>query len=880
MAITDFQVGEGHYALAYGEHIVSGILAGYDNTNPTLVKIKVLLGLGEWNALREVSYDGTIIDPTNYTFHRGTLSTGATDPVQGVDDLFPNSIFHSRIAYYSATLPNGLGAEERPDKMRVIAETLKVPYYNSSGTQLGTIYSPNPADVFADVVRRNCLRLKLNFTDHMDWPAYAAARAFYGTTIAVDDGKYTPRNVTIKSRSITGNLPAGTWYYKVASIGEGSNQSVTSPVVAVQTSGTTSKNTVSWDTVPGAAGYRVYYSYNNPTSFTSYFTVSGTPTFNHTTTTGAISGIPVTLPTGEWAKAEAEFQTHRAFTQKEVVTGDALSAIMFDAASEWVRDGKKYRILLPNRTSISHTLTVANTTDDGIEYAKVPPRERINRVTGTFRNRDNNWKPESQSPANNLTLQNQVGVVEEEVNLGVMSTSQVRRITNWRLREEHLKSRKFSISSQMDSEHLLVGDFVNVVDRQAGVRAMHGALESVKGSFATSSETNMSGGTWSLIEASPTGKSRPLVLDVPRGSYGSRYANITLGTPVPVNGSNWYIRFYVKVGGKTGLITPTSGIDEITVGLRNTSGQYFTASFRRPQNTSMVNYGTVSIVGEAPSRGQWVPMLINAADIGWSGSAIEFVEYQILGSGNVSFSEMTYYDATPRAYKVIEIEDGDSDSPGNRMLTLKEANLDTPYRATDAYQDLGIVPPTTYSPPAFSGSLSFSSNRVSGTFNTFGATGAVRILRKLSGGTYSEVGAVPYNSGSFSDAPPASGTYVYKLMQDGVSGSSGELTISVSLTGTGLSPSALYVESADPQAPNTSANWDFTLRWTNNGAVGDNFIERKIGAGSWTSYGDTPFNVNYYTDVLSPNQVYSFRVYNSSVAGYSNTVSISTYYFE
>lgn len=298
MALSDFQVGHGNYALAYGRHVALGILAGHDDSTPTAIKVKMLLGLGEWEGMTELSYDGSIIDPANYTFHPGTLSTGAADPVQGADARFPNDIYHSRIAYYTVTLPDGMGTE--PDKLRAIIDCLKVNDYRIDRNNPTYDFSVNPANAFADVVRRNCVRLGLNFQDYMDWTAYDNAYDFYATQYQIDDEAHTPREVRVSNNSASGSLLTGNYYYRVTSLGANSSESAGSELKLITTS-SGSTNTVSWtEDADATVGYRVYFSYNDPDNLDQYFEVaSGTTTYAHSTDSGATAGIVPTLPSGD-----------------------------------------------------------------------------------------------------------------------------------------------------------------------------------------------------------------------------------------------------------------------------------------------------------------------------------------------------------------------------------------------------------------------------------------------------------------------------------------------------------------------------------------------------------------------------------------------------
>jgi hypothetical protein len=863
MAVDDFQVGQGNYALAYGKHVVAGILAGYDDSVPTAVKIKVLLGMGEWNAITEASYDGSIISTSNYTFHPGTLSTGASDPLQGTDTRFPNSIFHNRIAYYTMTLPDGMGADERPDKMRVIAETLKVRTYDENGMEVDYGYSTNPANVFADIVRRNTTRLGLDFHDHMDWDAYTEARLRYDNTIIVDDGVRTPQDVAAVNSTVSGALAAGTWYYKIVSTGSGIDKSAPSEVVAVQAAAS-SKNLISWTAVTGATGYRIYYSYNDPNTFGNFFT-SGTNTFEHTTTVGASTGAPPNLPTGTWAATTEEFQSHRAFTTTDILTGDALTAVMFDAASEWVRDGKKYRILLPNRSQISHVFDVNNTTPDGFSYAKVPVRERINRVNTVFRNLDKRMKPDEQSPpvGNDFDLQTRVGIKPETIALGSMNTSQMRRIAGWRRKYFHNKPRRLKLTGQGDSAHVLVGDLVDVIDRQAGTRDIYGGVANDGIIVSSTINGTISSGTnagW-VGTPVPSGRSQALSL---QAKTGAAAATFTLGTPVVV-GANASILFYLKVAD-----SPTNA--EFSIGFESLeTGTIWAGSFRKAQTPHSFGYANEKRLGVIPSKGRWIPFRVKLSDLNFvAGESLTEVHVN-LDNVNAIMSEVVYFEEAPRTYLIEDVEDRDSESTDDRLFTMRELYPNA-YNVTDAY----ISPPVTgggeITVPTLD-DLSLAGGVITGGVTNGGGTGTIRVYRKLeSTGTYAEVTSIAHDDPSFDDTVTVDGLYFYKLSQDGVEGFSNELSINVSLGGDPPSGLSATIEEETPGV------FVITLNWTNNGGTGNNVVQRKIGTGSWFTRATLASSEDSYLDGYTGlnGTLLTYRVYNESTSGYSNEDSVTT----
>jgi hypothetical protein len=667
MAISDFQVGGGQLALPYGKHVAAGILAGHDDSNPTAVKIKVLLCMGEIAGIDEISFEGTIIDPANYTFHPGTLSNGEADVLQGLDSRFPAGIFHSRVAYYTATLPDGLGADERPDKMRTILRGLKVNVYDDAGMQTDFIYSVNPANVFVDLVRRNCERLGLPLIDHVDWPAYDAARKFYDITVPVDDGERTPENVTAVS-SGSGSLAAGTWWMRVSAIADGGfTESAASKPVYVTVAASGAIN-LTWDSVPDAEGYRLYVG-QDTTDTDNWKDIGLVTGYSFTAFTGFSTGKIKEKPIGDWQHLEAQLQCHRAFTQADILTGDALSAVMFDAASDWVRDGKKHRIILPNPTTVSHRIGVDNSTDGQYQHYRVPVRDRANRVSGTFRNLFNQMKPEEAIAGNDLTLQSRIGVVEEKISLGSMNDDQMRRIGRWRFHDQHEKPRRMKITAQGDASHLLVNDLVDIADRQGDKRNSHGDLAESAGVIWTSLfPISAAGGTASFGGATPRGRTRSVDLPVyAAGGAGtpSWTSNITPFTVGP-GGS---ILTYIKVG-------HSDQISEVIVTLGNTStGARRIATLRRPQTASSItpDGNDVATRNNLPPFGSWVPINVDLSD--FEGLTFDQVGGAAAGTlGTVRFAEFVYFEDSAVTYRIEEIEDSDSDSADERILNISEHN--------------------------------------------------------------------------------------------------------------------------------------------------------------------------------------------------------------
>lgn len=196
-------------ALAYGEHLVAGSLVYYKRVEgpPPSVTAFYAQGEGEWDSVIAAWYAGEALtsipltDNTTpgYHFHRGTLSTGPTDAVQGIDSYVPGGLTYNKTAYTAVRLPEKFSTEERPDKLRGRYRCRKVWNYNSSGTPLTFAYSVNPADVAMDVIRRSyeqryngdLAAALVAFQARIDWATYTTWRNYCAATISWNDGTTT-----------------------------------------------------------------------------------------------------------------------------------------------------------------------------------------------------------------------------------------------------------------------------------------------------------------------------------------------------------------------------------------------------------------------------------------------------------------------------------------------------------------------------------------------------------------------------------------------------------------------------------------------------------------------------------------------------------------
>lgn len=198
--LQELQIEEGGtLALAYGLHAVRGhlVLHDYDAGPPPSSKVVMALGEGAglgWNSVVALYYAGEAISSSpngstaGYHFHPGTTSTGAGDPVQGLDSFFGSGLTYSRTAYIAVKLPDKYAVEDRPDKLVGIYECLKIYDYDVNGTQSSSAtYSVNPARVAAHFL----IHMGGIPTTRIHWPSWVAWRDYCDQTISWDDGTTT-----------------------------------------------------------------------------------------------------------------------------------------------------------------------------------------------------------------------------------------------------------------------------------------------------------------------------------------------------------------------------------------------------------------------------------------------------------------------------------------------------------------------------------------------------------------------------------------------------------------------------------------------------------------------------------------------------------------
>jgi hypothetical protein len=154
-----------------------------------------------------------------------------------------------------------------------------------------------------------------------------------------------------------------------------------------------------------------------------------------------------------------------------------------------------------------------------------------------------------------------------------------------------------------------------------------------------------------------------------------------------------------------------------------------------------------------------------------------------------------------------------------------------------------------------------------------GGVGDISILRSIDAGVYGEIDTITAATTTYSDTPAINGTYRYKLTQVGQEGESNIKTVVIS-GGTAPSGAAPTLLTADYDSFTETVD----LAWTNNGATGTITVERRMGVNDYIIIAsELVSSTNSLTDNVTRAQLtryYTYRVSNTSVAGYSNEAEI------
>ena len=183
MAIDVLTAGEGGIlAVAYGEHVIAGHLIVNRTSEPRAML--VALGEGVWDAAVKVWYRGGELVSTDFNFHPGAQAASLSDPVQGIDPLFPGALTYSHTAYIAVRLPS---SEEDPDPSQLIGRyrTRLVDDFDMNGLPVGTGYSSNPARQLIDIMINDG---KIS-PARIDWASWYNWKVYCDSVIEWNDGK-------------------------------------------------------------------------------------------------------------------------------------------------------------------------------------------------------------------------------------------------------------------------------------------------------------------------------------------------------------------------------------------------------------------------------------------------------------------------------------------------------------------------------------------------------------------------------------------------------------------------------------------------------------------------------------------------------------------
>ncbi len=148
-----------------------------------LTRMEVLLGVGQMQGVITVlvndvaipvGVSGTNMSGTGwYNLITPGTRTGAFDLNFTDSSGQPAGDPYGSMAYLSVVVPNALNNGTSLPAVKVLAQGLILPTYGSDGTELGTLFSNNPAWILLDLLRRMGWS-----TSEIDIPSFAAAAAY------------------------------------------------------------------------------------------------------------------------------------------------------------------------------------------------------------------------------------------------------------------------------------------------------------------------------------------------------------------------------------------------------------------------------------------------------------------------------------------------------------------------------------------------------------------------------------------------------------------------------------------------------------------------------------------------------------------------------
>lgn len=165
----------------YGRYITKGMPV-YWRSDGTSVRGIIFIGDGGrygMDSIQSFEYKGrSLVPTTEFIFHRGTLSTGFGDSVQGLPTMCPEvDTTFNNIAYIEFTLPAVYGLLEPSwDDIRIVGIGRRLMDYNSSGTATGVT---SDSDLLQNIALQIADNFIVNFggkVSRIDWSSWSTLR--------------------------------------------------------------------------------------------------------------------------------------------------------------------------------------------------------------------------------------------------------------------------------------------------------------------------------------------------------------------------------------------------------------------------------------------------------------------------------------------------------------------------------------------------------------------------------------------------------------------------------------------------------------------------------------------------------------------------------
>lgn len=192
--------------------------------------------------------------------------------------------------------------------------------------------------------------------------------------------------------------------------------------------------------------------------------------------------------------------------------------------------------------------------------------------------------------------------------------------------------------------------------------------------------------------------------------------------------------------------------------------------------------------------------------------------------------------------------------------------------AVPFYSDEALVVQAESAPTSLDATFNTGTGNATLIWTNNNALGMNLIERKKDSGSYAQIGTTPFNVATFVDTTiTLNGTYTYRVRN-----------ANVPATYSNEDSFVVTTESDPTNAPSSLSvaevtNDIVTCTWINNGGTGNNLIERKLDVGgSWGQVGSVASGVNTFDDTtISADGIYYYRIKNADEEGYSNEANIT-----